>query len=57
MLTPSNLGGYEGPWSPTPTTFNKAYFKLLKSLDWGKREWTGAFQYENGKGGSLTMLP
>jgi len=30
---------------------------LLKSINWTPREWTGPFQYENGKGGGLMMLP
>ena len=46
-----------GSWSPTPTTFNNAYFTLLSTVTWTPKEWTGPYQYENGKGGSLMMLP
>jgi len=53
----TTASGYEGPWSPTPTVFNNAYFVLLKDVEWNKRDWNGPFQYENGKGGSLMMLP
>lgn len=53
----TSASGFDGPWSPTPLIFNNAYFSLLAGLDWSKREWSGPFQYENGKGGSLMMLP
>jgi cytochrome c peroxidase len=33
--------GYSGPWTPTPTTFNNAYFTLLSSLKWVPKDWTG----------------
>jgi cytochrome c peroxidase len=53
----TTASGYDGPWSPTPTTFNNAYFTLLSKAKWVEREWTGPFQYSNGKGGTLMMLP
>ncbi|GMH87083.1 hypothetical protein TrVE_jg10930 [Triparma verrucosa] len=53
----TSASGYDGPWSPTPTTFNNSYFKLLCDVKWTPREWDGPFQYSNGKGGSLMMLP
>jgi len=52
----TTASGYDGPWTPTPTTFNNAYFTLLKNLDWTKRDWSGPFQYEDG-GKTLMMLP
>ena len=29
-----SASGYVGPWSPTPTKFNNAYFSLLLGLQW-----------------------
>jgi len=52
----TTASGYDGPWTPTPTTFNNVYFTLLKNLPWKKREWDGPFQYEDG-GKRLMMLP
>lgn len=52
----TTASGYDGPWTPTPTTFNNAYFTILSNLSWKKKEWDGPFQYE-GAGGSLMMLP
>jgi len=53
----TTTSGFDGPWSPTPTTFNNVYFTLLKDVKWTARDWDGPFQYENGKGGKLMMLP
>ena len=53
----TTASGYDGPWTPTPTTFNNSYFALLSNLNWVEREWDGPFQYSNGKGGTLMMLP
>jgi cytochrome c peroxidase len=52
----TTASGFDGPWTPTPVLWTNSYFTLLKSLQWGEREWDGPFQYENGKGGSLMML-
>eukprot|EP00640_Fibrocapsa_japonica_P002810 CAMPEP_0113944488 /NCGR_PEP_ID=MMETSP1339-20121228/34449_1 /TAXON_ID=94617 /ORGANISM="Fibrocapsa japonica" /LENGTH=272 /DNA_ID=CAMNT_0000949707 /DNA_START=433 /DNA_END=1251 /DNA_ORIENTATION=- /assembly_acc=CAM_ASM_000762 len=52
----TNASGYDGPWSPQPTTFNNLYFQLLKNQPWTKREWSGPFQYEDGSR-TLMMLP
>eukprot|EP00978_Attheya_sp_CCMP212_P034864 scaffold148694_cov60-Attheya_sp.AAC.2 len=52
----TTASGYDGPWTPTPTTFNNAYFTLLSGLDWTKKDWSGPFQYANA-GGTLMMLP
>jgi cytochrome c peroxidase len=49
--------GYDGPWSPTPTTFNNAYYTLLANLKWVPKEWDGPFQYVDAPTGSLMMLP
>jgi cytochrome c peroxidase len=53
----TTASGYDGPWTPTPTTFNNAYFTLLENLDWKKKEWDGPYQYVSGPNGSLMMLP
>lgn len=53
----TTASGYDGPWTPTPTTFNNAYFTLLSSLPWNEKKWDGPFQYEAGAKGSLMMLP
>lgn len=37
--------GFDGPWTPTPTTFNNSYFTLLLNLKWIPKEWDGPFQY------------
>jgi len=52
----TTASGYDGPWTPTPTSFNNLYFSLLDSLKWTKRDWNGPFQYEDG-GKTLMMLP
>ena len=49
--------GYDGPWTPTPTTFNNAYFTLLTSLKWVPKDWKGPPQYVDGATGKLMMLP
>ena len=50
--------GYIGPWSPTPTTFNNAYYTLLLNVKWepdiGPK--TPKFQYKD-PSGKLMMLP
>lgn len=53
----TTASGYDGPWTPTPTTFTNAYFTLLQNLDWKKKEWEGPYQYVAGPKGSLMMLP
>ena len=52
----TNFSGYDGPWTPTPTTFNNLYFTLLNTVNWTKRDWSGPFQYEDGNK-RLMMLP
>lgn len=49
--------GYDGPWTPTPTTFNNAYFTLLMNLKWVPKEWDGPYQYVDASTGKLMMLP
>jgi len=49
--------GYSGPWTPTPTTFNNAYYTLLSSLKWVPKDWSGPPQYVDGATGKLMMLP
>jgi len=44
------------PWSPTPTTFNNAYFTLLVNLKWEPNTVNGKFQYKD-PSGKLMMLP
>ena len=53
----TTASGYDGPWTPTPTTFNNAYYTLLTNLDWKPKEWSGPYQYVAGPKGSLMMLP
>jgi cytochrome c peroxidase len=52
----TTASGFDGPWSPTPTTFNNVYFTLLETVDWKQRDWSGPFQYEDGSK-KLMMLP
>ncbi|GKY97956.1 hypothetical protein MPSEU_000753600 [Mayamaea pseudoterrestris] len=52
-----NNSGYSGPWTPTPTTFNNAYYTLLTNLKWVPKDWSGPPQYVNGPTGQLMMLP
>lgn len=52
----ATASGYDGPWTPLPTTFNNLYYTLLKSVKWTKRDWSGPFQYED-EGKKLMMLP
>lgn len=53
----TTASGYDGPWTPTPTTFNNAYFTLLSNLQWTPKEWSGPFQYVDAPTGKLMMLP
>eukprot|EP00283_Hemiselmis_rufescens_P023039 CAMPEP_0173446762 /NCGR_PEP_ID=MMETSP1357-20121228/37272_1 /TAXON_ID=77926 /ORGANISM="Hemiselmis rufescens, Strain PCC563" /LENGTH=326 /DNA_ID=CAMNT_0014413091 /DNA_START=60 /DNA_END=1040 /DNA_ORIENTATION=+ len=48
--------GYVGPWSPTPTMFNNAYFTLLLNLEWTGSDEKGKFQYKDPTD-KLMMLP
>ena len=49
--------GYSGPWTPTPTTFNNAYYTLLTNLKWVPKDWSGPPQYVDASTGKLMMLP
>jgi len=53
----TTASGYDGPWTPTPTTFNNAYFTLLQNLQWTPKEWSGPYQYVDAPTGKLMMLP
>lgn len=53
----ATASGYDGPWTPTPTTFNNAYFTILQNLKWEEKAWEGPYQYVNAPGGALMMLP
>lgn len=54
----TDRSGYEGPWVNNPTRFSNQYFKLLKNLEWKKKEWNGPLQYSNSDfGEELMMLP
>lgn len=53
----TTASGYDGPWTPTPTTFNNAYYTILQGLKWTPKEWDGPFQYVNSPAGNLMMLP
>jgi cytochrome c peroxidase len=53
----TTASGYDGPWTPTPTVFNNAYFTILQNLKWVEKEWDGPTQYVNSPSGSLMMLP
>ena len=57
FLLNSSASGYDGPWTPTPTTFNNAYYTILKNLKWTPKEWNGPYQYVNAPTGRLMMLP
>ena len=56
----ATASGYVGPWSPTPTTFNNAYFTLLQNIKWEVndkiKEQGGPLQYKD-PSGKLMMLP
>lgn len=52
-----SASGYSGPWTPTPTTFNNAYYTLLTSLKWVPKDWNGPPQYVDASSGKLMMLP
>jgi cytochrome c peroxidase len=51
-----DASGYDGPWTPTPTSFNNGYFALLTGLTWTKRAWDGPDQFED-PSKRLMMLP
>ena len=48
--------GYEGPWTPTPTTFNNAYYTLLLNIKWEVDPKKPNMQYKD-PSGKLMMLP
>ena len=52
-----DASGYSGPWTFTPTTFNNGYFRLLTTLEWIPKDWSGPPQYVDGATGRLMMLP
>jgi len=50
--------GFDGPWVINPTRFSNQYYKMLTTLKWEPRKWTGPFQYRNAElGEELMMLP
>ena len=51
-----DASGYDGPWTPTPTTLNNGYYSLLLNVAWTPRAWDGPFQYED-PSKKLMMLP
>jgi cytochrome c peroxidase len=53
----ATASGYDGPWTPTPTTFNNLYYQLLLTLKWIPKDWNGPFQYVDAPTGKLMMLP
>lgn len=53
----TTASGFDGPWTPTPTTFNNSYYTILKSLKWIPKDWSGPPQYVDGATGKLMMLP
>lgn len=57
----ANASGFVGPWTPTPTTFNNAYFTLLQNLQWEEGciegETCKNHQYRDVGSKKLMMLP
>jgi len=57
----ADASGFVGPWTPTPTTFNNLYFKLLKNSQWEegciKGETCKNPQYRNADTQQFMMLP
>ena len=53
----TTASGYDGPWTPTPTTWTNGYFTVLQNLDWKEKQWDGPYQYVAGPNASLMMLP
>jgi len=53
----TTASGFDGPWSPTPTTFNNSYYTLLSNLNWVPKDWSGPPQYVDAPTGKLMMLP
>jgi len=57
----ADASGFVGPWTPTPTTFNNLYFKLLKNSDWEegciKGETCKNPQYRDAASQQFMMLP
>ena len=39
-----DASGYDGPWTPTPTTLNNGYYSLLLNVEWTPRDWDGPFR-------------
>lgn len=57
----ADASGFVGPWTPTPTTFNNLYFKLLKNSSWEegciKGETCKNPQYRDAATQQFMMLP
>merc|ERR1711920_983489 len=57
----ADASGFVGPWTPTPTTFNNLYFKLLKNSNWEegciKGETCKNPQYRDAASQQFMMLP
>ena len=51
-----DASGYDGPWTPTPTTLTNGYYSLLLNVPWTVKEWDGPLQYED-PSKKLMMLP
>lgn len=57
----ADASGFVGPWTPTPTVFNNAYFTLLTNVEWEEGCIKGAtcnnHQYRDKNSQQLMMLP
>lgn len=54
----ADASGYDGPWTPAPTSFSNLYYTLLLNLTWeGQKLDSGVFQYTDAPTKKLMMLP
>ncbi|GMH33438.1 hypothetical protein BSKO_01272 [Bryopsis sp. KO-2023] len=54
----ADASGYDGAWTPAPTTFSNLYYTLLLNLTWeGEKLESGVFQYTDSATKKLMMLP
>jgi len=42
----SNMSGYDGPWTRSPTTFSNMFYRELIENTWTLKPWGGPDQFE-----------
>lgn len=53
----ANRSGFDGRWTPSPTTFSNSFYIQLLNQKWTERKWCGPKQFQDEESGELMMLP